>query len=230
MIERILPAWVSSAEAFADTSIELFPEEAAVIARSVDKRRREFTTARACARRAMAGLGLPPTPIVPGQRGAPRWPPGVVGSITHCEGYRACVVARAADVATIGLDAEPNLPLPDGVLDAIAVDEERVALRRLGTAGPVHWDRLLFSAKESIFKAWYPLAGRSLEFSEAAVRIDPDGGGFTARLLVPGPLVAGAPVTCFEGRWLVGTEVLATAIVVSTRTSGSSPPGFEECP
>ncbi|MGW0200337.1 4'-phosphopantetheinyl transferase, partial [Nonomuraea sp. NPDC003201] len=70
MIEKILPPWVAAEEAFGDPpDATLFPEEEAFIARAVDKRRREFTTARHCARRALDRLGLPAAPILPGERG-----------------------------------------------------------------------------------------------------------------------------------------------------------------
>ncbi|HEY6480768.1 MAG TPA: 4'-phosphopantetheinyl transferase, partial [Streptosporangiaceae bacterium] len=113
MIEEILPPSVAAAEEFGDRpDAVLFPEEEAVIGRAIEKRRREFTTARACARAALARLGQPPVAILPGERGAPGWPPGIVGSITHCAGYRAAAVARVSQVLAIGLDAEPDLPLP----------------------------------------------------------------------------------------------------------------------
>ena len=87
MIEEILPTEVAAVEAFDDPpGAMLYPEEEAVIARAVDKRQREFTTARVCARAALAALGLPPAPILPGQRGAPGWPNGVVGSMKHAPG------------------------------------------------------------------------------------------------------------------------------------------------
>lgn len=67
MIERILPAPVASAEVFGDDpAATLLPGERAIIARAVESRRREFTTARGCARSALAGLGLPPVPVLPG--------------------------------------------------------------------------------------------------------------------------------------------------------------------
>ncbi|WP_214102646.1 4'-phosphopantetheinyl transferase family protein [Acrocarpospora catenulata] len=201
MIEKILPAWVASAETFHDPpEAVLFPEEEAYIARAVDKRRREFTSARHCARRALAELGLPPAPIVPGERGAPAWPTGVVGAMTHCDGYRAAAVSLTA--AGVGIDAEPNAPLPEGVLDAIALDRERVPL-----AGPVHWDRLLFSAKESVYKVWFPRARRWLGFEEAEITLDP-GGTFTARILVPGPFAE------LNGRWLCESGLVVTAITL----------------
>jgi len=96
--------------------IELFPEELRSLGRAVDKRRREFTTGRACARAALSQLGIGPTAIPGGARGQPLWPPGIVGSITHCRGYCACAVARAERVVSLGIDAEANLPLEVGLL------------------------------------------------------------------------------------------------------------------
>jgi enterobactin synthetase component D / holo-[acyl-carrier protein] synthase len=197
VIAELLPGTVVSAEAYDDhVDVPLFPAEEAVIAKAVDKRRREFSTVRYCARQAMKALGLPETPVLPGERGAPRWPDGIVGSMTHCEGYRAAVLARGSDVLTVGIDAEPDEPLPEGVLEAITLPSER----------NFH-GRLLFSAKESVYKAWFPLARVFLDFSEAELRIRDDG-TFSARILVPGP------VSDFEGRWLVRDGLVLTSITV----------------
>jgi 4'-phosphopantetheinyl transferase EntD len=224
VIGDILPPQVAAAEEFGDVpDVVLFPEEDAVIAKAVDKRRREFTTARACARAALAELGLAPVPIVPGLRGAPQWPPGVVGSITHCAGYRASAVARDHDVVTIGLDAEPHDKLPAGVLGAVSSPGERARLAELAVARPdVCWDRMLFSAKESVYKAWFPLTLRWLGFEDASVDIDPVSGTFTARLLTNGPAVNGSALTGFEGRWLVSHGLIATAIVITAAGTAAS--------
>ncbi len=217
MIGQILPAAVAAAEEFGDVlDAVLFPEEEAAVANAVDKRRREFTTARACARRALAELGWPAVPIAPGPRGAPGWPPGVVGSITHCAGYRAAAVAREREVVTLGLDAEPHDQLPAGVLAAVSSGPERDRLDALAAKRPdVHWDRMLFCVKESVYKAWFPLTRRWLGFEDASVDIDPEAGTFTARLLVPGPSLNGAEVDQFDGRWLVSNGLIVTAIAVT---------------
>lgn len=216
MIERILGACVECAEAFADPpGIPLFPEEEVLVARSVEKRRREFATARHCAHQALARLGVTPAPITRGERGAPRWPAGTVGSITHCAGYRAAAVARARDMLTIGIDAEPAMTLPDGVLDLISLPDERARLRDLAAADPgTCWDRLLFSAKEAVYKAWFPLAGRWLGFDEADITLSAAAGTFEARLLVPAPEVDGVPLRGFTGRWLAGDGLIMTAITL----------------
>ena len=216
MIEEILPPEVAAAEAFGDTAPALlFPAEEAAIARAVAKRRSEFATGRACARAALAKLGLPPSPIVPGPRGAPQWPAGVAGSITHCAGYRAAAVAYLTDVAGIGLDAEPNAPLPDGVLDRIAVAQEQAWLPELAAAAPgVSWDRLLFCAKESVYKAWFPLTRRWLGFEQAVITVDLRAGAFTAELLEPAEALDGRRVASFAGHWLARDGLVLTAITV----------------
>lgn len=206
MIERILPPGAVAAELFGDEPAELFPEEEAAIARASRKRRREFTSVRVCARRALAALGHPPVPLVPGVAGAPRWPDGITGSMTHCDGYRACVLARTADAAAIGLDAEPNLPLPPDVDRMIVRPVEREHIAALARAEPdVSWDRLLFCAKEAVYKAWYPLAGGWLGFEQASVEFRGDG-TFAARILVPGPAAR------FAGGWLCSGGHVVTLI------------------
>jgi enterobactin synthetase component D / holo-[acyl-carrier protein] synthase len=212
MIDEILPDKVRVAEAFQDrTDAMLFAEEEAVISRAVAKRRNEFTTVRHCAREALAALGYPPSPILPGERGAPGWPAEVVGSMTHCDGYRAAVVAHSTDLTTIGIDAEPNAALPEGVLDAIARPEELDHLRRLPSTG-VHWDRLLFSAKESVYKAWFPVTRTWLDFEGASIDVHPESGTFHARVLVDTPPTASRPLPEFHGRWLATDDLVITAI------------------
>lgn len=216
MIAELLPPVVASAECFDDPSgVVLFDEERAVVARAVDKRRREFATVRHCARRALATLGHPAVPLVPGRRGAPLWPDGIVGSMTHCDGYRAAALARADHVRAVGIDAEPDGPLPDGVLDLIARPDETAHLAGLlqrDRAGPDHWERLLFSCKETVFKVWYPLTQRELDFHEASIRIDPGDASFTADLLAdPGDDVLPSRLA---GRWIAAHSLVISAITL----------------
>ncbi|MFM9593774.1 4'-phosphopantetheinyl transferase [Streptomyces scabiei] len=221
MIDQLLPATVASAWAREDLpDTRLFPEEEAALGDAVDRRRREYTTVRACARRAFTRLGMEPVPVVPGHRGAPRWPEGLVGSMTHCAGYRAAALARASDALALGIDAEPHQPLPEGVLDVVARPEERSWIAGQGGGTGVCWDRLLFGAKEAVFKVWYPLTGRELDFDEAVVDfrardVAPGhaSGVFDARLLVPGPSM----LRELSGRWLVRDGLSVTAIVLPAR-------------
>ncbi|UQX03816.1 4'-phosphopantetheinyl transferase superfamily protein [Streptomyces sp. RerS4] len=237
MIETLLPEGAVAREAFEpDGAAVLYPEEAALVASAPEGRREEFTTVRGCARRAMAALGLPPAPVLPGRRNVPRWPAGVVGSMTHCTGYRAAVLARNTDLVAVGIDAEPDLPLPRGVLDSIALPRE-LAWARTPTPGAsrLSRDRLLFSAKEAVYKTWYPLVGTELDFDDAEISFrtdadaDPDAdadaegprGTFRARVLRPGTAPDGRPVTEFTGRWLARRGLVVTAIAVPARRAGA---------
>lgn len=221
MIESILPDGVVAAELFEDPpGLTPHPLEAPLVAKAVDKRKREFTSARHCARVAMGKLGVDPAPIMRGKSGAPQWPKGVVGSLTHCDGYRGAVLAYALAVRSVGIDAEPHGPLPDGVLDAVSLQAERDWLAGV-TGDGTHWDRLLFCAKEATYKAWEPLTGRWLGFEDAHITFERTGTGddvsgtFHSRLLVSGETLSGPPLTSFDGRWLVSDGLIVTAIAVT---------------
>ncbi|MFY1614736.1 4'-phosphopantetheinyl transferase family protein [Micromonospora sp. WMMD736] len=214
-LDGLVPGGVVLVEAFGHRDdFALLPEEETAIAHAVDKRRREFATARFCARSALGRLGIDPVPILPGPRGAPVWPGGVVGSITHCAGYCASGVALRREVAALGIDAEPAAPLPAGVLEAVALPEEELALRRLAVAHPeIPWDRLLFSAKEAVYKTWFPVTGLWLDFHEARIDLDPSG-TFTAALLRPVPTGIDVPLAHLDGRWRIRAGYAGTAIAV----------------
>ena len=215
MLERILPAAAVVVATTGEREVELFPQEEAAVGKAVEKRRREFVTARACAREALAQLGHPAQPLPAGARGEPVWPAGIVGSITHCSGYRACAVAPAGELLTIGVDAELDEPLPAGLIGDIALPEERQWIERACAVDPaVSWDRLLFSIKESIYKAWFPLARSWLGFEDASVAIDRANGTFAAHLLVPGPTLGGRQLDGFRGRWLAADGLLLSAIAL----------------
>jgi 4'-phosphopantetheinyl transferase EntD len=215
VLERLLPEVATVVSTREDREVELYPAEREALGQAVEVRRREFVTARACARDALARLGVASGPIPTGSRGEPVWPGGVVGSITHCEGYRACAVALDRDLTTIGIDAEVAEPLPAGLIGDIALPEERRLIERLALEDPgISWDRLLFSIKESIYKAWFPLARSWLGFEDASVLIDRERHTFAAHLLVPGPTLQGRHLDGFSGSWLVADGLVLSAIAV----------------
>jgi enterobactin synthetase component D / holo-[acyl-carrier protein] synthase len=248
MIEEILPPKASCSESFSDPAdATLFPEEEALLTRAVPKRRAEFTTARHCARRALASIGVPPAPILPGERGAPRWPAGAVGSITHCAGYRAAAVAAVAHLTSVGIDAEPHAPLPQGVLKTIALPTEIQQLDLLSAVSPdIHWDRLLFSAKESVYKTWFPMTRRWLDFEQAEITFDHRSGTFSAKILNSAKILDSARIvdtatimdsastpavpTGFAGRWMVREGLAVTAIAVEAARPGRKPVGSQPTP
>lgn len=217
LIDAVVPDDVAAAEVYTDPpGLSPLPEEEPLIARSVAKRRNEFVTVRYCARLALGDLGEPAVPILKGDKGEPCWPDGVVGSLTHCEGYRGAVVAHRARVRALGIDAEPHDVLPKGVLDAVSLPAERAELAVL-PAG-LHWDRILFCAKEATYKVWFPLTHRWLGFEDAHITFEVDASGsagtFTSRILVDPAAESGPPLSMLRGRWSVADGLALTAITL----------------
>jgi len=219
LMSAVLPevADLACAELYSDPpGLTPMAEEEPLIERSVAKRRNEFVTVRYCARIALGQIGFPPTPILKGEKGEPCWPDGVVGSLTHCAGYRGAVVGLDRAVRSVGVDAEPHDVLPDGVLDAISLPAERVELAALPSG--MHWDRILFCAKEATYKAWFPLTKRWLGFEDAHITftVDDSGsaGGFESTILIDGEALSGPPLSTLAGRWSVDRELVLTAITL----------------
>jgi 4'-phosphopantetheinyl transferase EntD len=214
MIEQILPQCVSAFDVRSDCAPDLFPVERAYVSRAVDTRKREFSTARRCAREALSGLGITPQAIGVGEHGQPLWPTGCVGSITHCLGYRGSAVGLAIDLAGIGIDAELNNPLAADLMATIALPAEIERLHRLSLSQPeIHWTRLLFSAKESIYKALFPMIGRQLNFEDADIEIDP-GGTFLAKITSHRRREDVMPIYRLQGRWVAIDGLLLTSVAI----------------
>ncbi len=130
----------------------LMPEEAAAFANSVTSVRRASGAARIVARQLLMKAGLAPCPVPKGSSGAPIWPPGIVGSISHDSRVAVAAIARRRDYGALGIDIEPAEALPPNLLDLVATPMERMEI------GEDPWQgRLLFAAKEAVYKAVYPL-------------------------------------------------------------------------
>jgi 4'-phosphopantetheinyl transferase EntD len=210
-LAALLPPGTYCVEVTGDReSAELDPAELIAVAGSGEARRAEFATGRSCAREALAALGFPSQAVPMGPAGDPLWPAGVVGSITHCPGYRAAVVGPATVCIALGVDAEPHAALPAQVLATVATEAEIAAVLGLPPDGTA-WDRVLFSAKEAAFKAWFPLTRRHLEPTAIAVTLDPSG-TFAA-------VIDGFPL---PGRWAAAGLVL-TAVAVTAAASVAPP-------
>lgn len=215
MMDELLPSGVVSVESWGDDDAAyLFPAERAQVARAIESRTREFATARACARQALDKLASPPVAILCGSRGEPIWPPGVAGSITHCSGYRAAAVTLQTKALAIGIDAEVHDQLPPGVLQSVCVPEEIAWLSK--TSHGVHWDRVIFSAKESVYKAWFPLTKLWLDFEQVVVMIEADEGTFHVRPLDSVPEELAPLLKRLLGRFMVRNGIVLTAAICPT--------------
>jgi 4'-phosphopantetheinyl transferase EntD len=209
-ISRILPASVIVSERYGPHSGELLDEEQSALGPVVPHRKLEFTAGRTCAREALGKMGIGRFPILRGLNRAPRWPSGVIGSITHCHNYCAAAVASQGSLLTLGIDAEPDEPLPEGVLAMISHPDEALQVEECRLATPANWDRVLFSAKESIYKAWFPVTGSWLAFGDARVHLHPEAGSFDVEILAQSPWNSSLKLI---GTFLVDRGLVLTSVI-----------------
>jgi 4'-phosphopantetheinyl transferase EntD len=142
----------------------LLPEEAPAFASSVVKVRRASGAARLVARQLLARLGYRQCALPKAPSGAPIWPPGVVGSLTHDPRVAVAAVGMSRDVGALGIDVEPAEFLPSELLDLVATPQERLKIDDDPYGG-----RLLFVAKEAVFKAVYPLDQTFLDHHDVQI-------------------------------------------------------------
>ena len=170
MIQHIVPPVVRVVEGErSPQDVSLFPEELAIIRNAAEKRRRDFRAGRACAHLALAALGIHDVAIPSGPRREPLWPAGVVGSITHCPGYVAAAVTFGEHLLALGIDAEEWGAAGSDIESFICTAAE---LDRYRDSEHPRWRTLVFSAKESLFKALYPLRHVELEFPDVEVALE----------------------------------------------------------
>jgi enterobactin synthetase component D len=184
---------------------------------AADKRRVDFLLGRHCARHAVTHLlGDLPDDIGVGAHNAPVWPPGLVGSITHTDGFVSAAVTRSSFARAIGIDSERILTSQTTaeISSLVAAFDERPAP---GSSIPaeLHYT-ILFSAKESVFKCLFPLVGRMFFFEEAAVRLSTEEATFRATILTDlGPTVPAG--FAMVGRYVVSPPFVHTGVLVPNR-------------
>lgn len=156
-----------------------FAEEAA-IARAVPKRVLEFTAGRTAARQAMKALNLPEAAIPMAQDRAPVWPAGLAGSISHCDDLCVAVVTQMHPWRAIGIDIEDDTPLHKETWPILLTRKELSELNASASWKRGRLIKALFSIKEAVYKAQYPVTGELFDFQ--ALNVTLDGNRFTAEL------------------------------------------------
>lgn len=209
MLDGLLPQGVITEHGDpGEPAPELLPEEAALMVNAVAKRRNEFARGRACAREALAKLGIRGFALLSGPEREPLWPDGVVGSVTHTEGLCAVAVAEARRYPGIGIDVEPALPLTPQVAQRVCRPEEFAGLSSLPALDPLSVARLVFSAKEAAYKCQFGITRKYLGFQELGVEFDP-AGSFAVRWLSE---ATEWPLRYrFRGSWRLRSNFLLTA-------------------
>lgn len=121
---------------------------------------------------------------------------------------------ETATFLSIGIDAECHAPLPEDVVSLVASKDELEWIHKQNDEH-LHWDRLLFSAKESVYKAWFPLTHKWLDFADAHVEFDRRSETFYAALHGKRLGEGHSALKGFEGRYLVKMNLIVTAVALS---------------
>ncbi len=151
----------------------------------VPKRQAEHLAGRCCAQYALHLLtGQAGVPSVNPDR-SPSWPNGIVGAITHTQGWAAAIVARQQHWQALGLDAESALTCEraDRLARQLFTPQEQQHYQQQSPNQRATLATLTFCAKESLFKALYPLVGQPFYFQDAQLLQYTTDGHFHMQLL-----------------------------------------------
>ncbi len=180
MVENLFPTWVTCAAGPIDgCPLSSCTIERRQIGRAGDRRKAEFFAGRHYARLALQQAGADVASLPMDEAGAPQWPPGFTGSISHTADCCAAVAARSEGIGGIGLDLERLGRISRPLWRRLFTQEELVILEGLDPAGLDLASTWLFCAKEAFYKAQYPTTGLRLGFLDVTVHLDPLSQSFT---------------------------------------------------
>ncbi len=189
-----------------------FPTELAEMPRAVDSRRRDYVAGRVAAHRAMEKLGLSARPVLSNRSRAPSWPRGLVGSLSHNKTTCIAAVARASQVKSLGVDVEDDGPLGPDLVTTVCTLEERAWLATQPEAERGRLAKLVFCAKEAVYKCQFPVTHKVLDFDAVLVTPDVDTGQFEATFRQDtGPFRVNDQL---NGRFAMRDGLIHTAVVL----------------
>lgn len=194
----------------------LLPEERQSCCGFALKRLEEFAAGRACARRALAELGIIDFPLPADDDRRPCWPRYVAGSITHTAGFCGAAVAGRDRFSAIGLDAEQIARVTSDIWPQICVPEELASLKSRPQQEWAKIAAIIFSAKEAFYKCQYDVTRRWLEFHDIAVEVDDEdetGGVFTVNPS-RGLVLVGMETAPLNGRFRIAGDLVLAGIAL----------------
>jgi 4'-phosphopantetheinyl transferase EntD len=209
------PVVTEEVDLFVDSLDELLPEEARALPSARSERFHEFRAGRHCARRALERLGSGGIPVLRADDRSPIWPSGFRGSIAHTRdatrGWCGAAVARTSAVRSVGLDAELDEPLEAKLFRRVLTDAELTWVTAEADATRGFVAKLVFSAKECVYKCQHPLSSEFLDFRDVELT-PPSEGRFSAVLRRAAPPFGAGHV--FEGLYARRDGFILTALTL----------------
>lgn len=193
----------------------LFDTERNCVEHAVESRLREFASGRACARAALAQLGLPAMPIPAGPDRAPIWPLGYAGSISHANGHCVAVATRTTQgkhgLTSLGVDIEQLGVVTPDLWPQLMHSKEMERLQAMREMERALTATLIFSAKEAFYKAQFPLTKSWIDFDDVVIEVCDQ--TYVVHINNTDLPIARWAQT-FEGRFLVELTHVVTAMAI----------------
>ncbi len=192
------------------TPAALLGDEARLVERAASSRRLEFATGRRLSRMLLERLGEPAGPLLRDDDRVPLWPTGVVASISHCDDLCVVAMGRADRYRGIGIDVEPDEPISEEIERRICTASERTWIAARSAAGyaPGRARKLVFGAKEAVYKAFYPSVREFWGFQDVELALDPESERFVAALPPGAGLDRVGGRIGLRSRWLIAAVVV----------------------
>ncbi len=192
-IYNISPVYSSLEAIFVETSFSFFscnevrdwqvlhPSEHGLLIGQNIKRQLELCTGRYCAHCALEKIGYPNIPVLRDDHGAPIWPKGATGSISHSGDITAAVVASSNIVQGIGFDIQnKRMPFPSRVLSILFHSKEIAPFLAVPPQISDLYAYAVFSAKESVIKCFYTAFGDLVDLNNIVLEMNLWNGKFIA--------------------------------------------------
>ena len=137
-------------------------------------RKEHYRSGRICAGEVLSKLGTLGQPVLRDpQTREPMWPEGISGAITHSGKWAAAAAGKTSDVSGIGIDLEDLERQVDSRISRhVCIPEEQKWLQECGEDFLEQNLKIIFSAKESIFKAFFPYTRTYLHFHDARILME----------------------------------------------------------
>lgn len=137
-----------------------------------EKRIRDFSAGRHCAKKLLNKLGDVNSEILIGSKKEPLWPKGFVGSISHSKSFVGAVVSKSSQLVSIGLDIEKIGRVKKNMWRNLFTPIEQEFLNTLSEDDELFYTTLYFSMKESFYKLQYPITKEYLWFTDVELKQD----------------------------------------------------------
>lgn len=146
----------------------LFEKERSICKSYESQRLSDFLRGRYCAHRCLASFQIS-SPVLKDDVGAPIWPEGFSGSISHTHGLAGAILSRKNTFLSVGLDIEKIGRIDTEIWPLLFTESEISLLHKLNSEKQQEVSTLMFSMKEAYYKMQYQLTKSGMEYDDLEV-------------------------------------------------------------